>query len=72
MYEPGIQALPILQFPGHAFSDAATQQAHQEEDANGQRNHQQDVVLGRWHHDLEGQVCEAFSRSHLKGGNKWG
>lgn len=65
MYKPWIRRLPILQFPGDAFGDAAAQQAHQEKDAHGQCYHQQDVVLGWWHHHLEGQVCEAISWSHL-------
>lgn len=50
------QLLPVLQFSGHAFGEAAADQPHQEEHAQAERHHQQDVVLGRRGHHLHGQV----------------
>lgn len=48
--------LPVLQFSGHAFGEAAADQPDQEEHAHAERDHQQDVVLGRGGHHLHGQV----------------
>lgn len=58
--------LPVLQFSGHAFGEAAADQPDHEEHAHAERDHQQDVVLGRGGHHLHGQVREAFCRRHLQ------
>lgn len=49
-------SLPVLQLPGDALGDAATQQAYEEEHADGQGDYKHDVVLGGRQQDLPGQV----------------